>query len=105
MIKTIENDAIYIKMQKDLVAPNISEFKSKIVDFLEDNEDESEDLDEVILNLSEIDNIDSMGVTFVVGLYKSVVKEGKSFRIEGCSDDIKQLFKLMKLDEFFDIDE
>jgi len=104
MIKTIENDAIYIKMQKDLIAPNISEFKAKIVEFLEEDE-ESEDLDEVVLNLSEINNIDSMGVTFIVGLYKSIVKEGKSFRIEGSSDDIKQLFKLMKLDEFFDIED
>ena len=104
MIKTIDNEAIYIKMQKDLIAPNISEFKSKIMEFLEEDE-ESEDIDEVVINLSEINNIDSMGVTFVVGLYKSVVKDGKNFRIEGCSDDIKQLFKLMKLDEFFDIDD
>jgi anti-anti-sigma factor len=59
---------------------------------------------ELIFDLCNTENIDSVGVTFVISLYKAMKSKKKSFRIVGANDDVQSLFKLMKLDQFFEID-
>lgn len=101
MLKTVENNAMHIKFQEDLIAPNVKDFEGKMTRFLE----EETDLDEVVIDMSAIDNIDSVGITFIISMFKNVTKDGKLFRVVGCNSDMKQLFKLMRLDDFFDIEE
>jgi len=100
MIKTFDESILTLTLQEDLVASNVREYKTQVEQYLLD---EMGNVDEVILDLSACENIDSVGVTFVVGVYKQVTNEAMGFRIVGSSDEIKQLFKLMKLDEFFDL--
>lgn len=57
----------------------------------------------VVLDLANIKNIDSVGVTFVISLYKRVIGINKQFSISGASEDILSLFRLMKLDHFFEM--
>lgn len=100
MKKSLNDSVLTLTLQEDLIATNVRDFKSNIDKYLQD---EMGNIDEVIMDLSACDNIDSVGVTFVVGVYKQVTNDAMGFRIKGSSEEIKQLFKLMKLDEFFDM--
>lgn len=82
-----------------LTANNISKFNSKVDELM----DSDLQFTEVVLDLVNIRNIDSMGVTFVISLYKKMEGQGKVFSVSGASDDIVSLFKLMKLDQFFEM--
>lgn len=99
MIKNIVGDAMHIKFEKDLIAPNIKEFENQFERFIE----EGDEYDEYVVEMSEVKNIDSVGITFVIGIFKKVTKDGSLFRVTGCNDDVKSLFRLMNLDDFFDI--
>lgn len=103
MIKNINNNIMTLTLKEDLIAPNVKNFETQVTDYLV--EMESVSLDELVLDLSNCENIDSIGVTFVVSLYKNVIREGKNFRVSGSNSDIRQLFKLMKLDEFIDLED
>jgi len=100
MKKALNDSVLTLTLQEDLIATNVKGFKSNIDKYLHD---EMGNIDEVIMDLSACENIDSVGVTFVVGVYKQVTNDAMGFRIKGSSEEIKQLFKLMKLDEFFDM--
>lgn len=85
----------------ELTANNVSNFNGKIdAIFLRNLE-----FNEVVLDLSNVKNIESVGVTFVISLYKRFESVNKNFSLSGVSEDILNLFRLMKLDQFFDIKE
>ncbi len=101
MRKNIENNLMTFIIEKDLIAPNVKKMKEVLNDAL----NEVDEIDEVVIDMDGIENIDSVGVSFVVSLYKNISNEGLEFRIVNASSDIVQLFKLMRLDEFFIIEE
>lgn len=101
MEKIVQGDAVILKLQEDLIAPNVKQFNRNVMEMLGGKED----YDELVLDLDRIENIDSVGVTFVVSLYKAASNEGRHFRVVNSNSDIIQLFKLMKLDEFFDMED
>ena len=98
MYNEIVEDRMTIYLEDDLIAPNVKGFNQTVSEYLI----ELDALDEVILNLGTVENIDSIGVTFVIGLYKSVTKDGLGFAIANASDNVRQLFKLMKLDDLLE---
>lgn len=100
MEKIVKGDSIILKLEDDLIASNIKSFNINVMEML----GEREEYKELILDLDKIENIDSIGVTFVVSLYKSADNEGRQFRVINTNGDIIQLFKLMKLDEFFEME-
>lgn len=103
MIKTIQDSNMILTLKEDLIAPNVKGFEAALATYL--GELDSDGIEELVLDLSNCENIDSVGVTFVVSLYKNVIREGKNFRVSGSNSDIRQLFKLMKLDEFIDLED
>lgn len=98
MYNKIVDDQMIIYLEEDLVAPNVKAFN----EFVDSNYDELRELDEVVLNMGSVENIDSIGVTFVISLYKSVTNDGLGFMISDASDNVRQLFKLMKLDDLLE---
>src|SRR6056297_321201 len=96
-----ESNLMKFIIQNDLIAPNVKDMNKVLMDAL----DQTNGIEEVIVDLNKIENIDSVGVSFVVSLYKNISNEGLEFRIVNASNDIIQLFKLMRLDEFFIIEE
>jgi anti-anti-sigma factor len=100
MEKIIDGNNLKLVLNDDLTANNIPEFNEAVEKYLKD----SDAMDELILDLVNTENIDSVGVTFVIGLYKRVKEEGKLFRVVGASQDVQSLFKLMKLDQFFEME-
>lgn len=98
MYNQINEDRMIIFLEEDLVAPNVKLFNEKVSDYMMN----LDQLDEVVLNLDSVSNIDSIGVTFVISLYKSVTKDGLGFAIADASENVKQLFKLMKLEDLLE---
>lgn len=96
-----ENKVMKIMLEEDLIAPKVLEFKEQIISEI----DNAKGVKEILVDLGKTENIDSVGVTFIISLYKTADRDGKGFKVMGSSDDIKQLFKLMKLDDFFDLDD
>lgn len=99
MTNNIKDKALYIEVEGGLTANVVSEYKMKINELIP----ESDEYMEVNVDLNLTDNIDSVGVTFVISMYKRVKSLGKIFKVIGANDDVISLFKLMKLDQFFEI--
>jgi anti-anti-sigma factor len=57
----------------------------------------------VVLDLSAVDQIDSLGITLVLGLFKTCQKAGTPFSIEGVKPDLMRVFRLFNLPKFFPI--
>lgn len=95
-----QKEKVIFKTHSGLISANISQYNERIESYLVQNHV----FEELELDISNTDNIDSHGVSFIVGLYKACLREGKQFKVSGSGEDIVQLFKLMKLEEFFDID-
>jgi anti-anti-sigma factor len=55
----------------------------------------------VILDLSYTKQIDSLGITLVLGLFKTCQQKGLGFSVEGVSADILRVFRLFNLTKFF----
>lgn len=98
MYKEINETQMTIFLDSDLVAPNVPGFNDTVSSY----RDEMSDVKNVVLSLAAVKNIDSIGVTFVISLYKKVMKLGVEFKIHDASSNVKQLFKLMKLDDLLE---
>ena len=59
----------------------------------------------VVLDLAAVEQLDSLGITLVLGLFKSCQKAGRAFSVEGVKPDIMRVFKLFNLPRFFPIAE
>ena len=59
----------------------------------------------VVLDLASTKQIDSLGITLVLGLFKSCQKKELAFSIEGANPDLLRVFKLFNLTKFFPIAE
>lgn len=99
MEKIIEGRSVIFTISEGLTANKIPSYNQSLEELLP----ESAVYDEYILNLNETNNIDSTGVTFVISIYKKMKTLEKRFCVTGASDDVQNLFKLMKLDKFFDM--
>lgn len=86
-----------LQVTTDLIASKVKDFVSETKQFVESNEV----FDEVILDLVNVTIIDSIGISFIIGLYKSALNNQKKFQVTNASSDIKQLFELMKLNDLF----
>ncbi len=94
-------DCMRLILINGLTANNVEKFNLKIDDLFKSEMP----FEEIVLDLVNIKNIDSVGLTFVISLYKRTESNQKRFSISGASDDILSLFKLMKLDQFFEMNE
>ncbi len=57
----------------------------------------------IVVDLSELELIDSSGVTALVALYKRSRAAGGKVRIEGACDQPLAIFKLLRMDKVFQI--
>jgi len=60
---------------------------------------------EVVLDLASAEVVDSLGITLVLGLFKSCQQKQLPFRIEGASPDLMRVFKLFSLPRLFPVQE
>ena len=59
----------------------------------------------VTLDLDGVTQIDSMGVTLILGLYKSAQNQGLQFGVVGVDRNLARVFRLFSLTKFFPVEE
>jgi anti-sigma B factor antagonist len=59
----------------------------------------------VVLDLRRAELVDSLGITLLLGLWKSCKEKGLAFRVEGVNAEISRLFHLFSLDRVFEFRE
>lgn len=92
-------DVLRLSPQGDLVASSVEEERASMLKALESAEKA------VILDLSSTELVDSLGITLILGLYKSCQKRGITFSVEGAKKDIVRVFKLFSLNKLFPVSE
>ena len=64
---------------------------------------EREDFSTVCVDLSKTEIIDSMGLTFLIGLYKTYSSQGKKIGLTGYNTALLEIFRIMRFDELFEL--
>ena len=97
--KSIEHndDFQLIKLKGDLDVYSEDEFKG----FIEENLDENKDL---VIDLADLDYLDSTGLGMFMNIYNSQKSKGKTVKIINTKDNIKKLFKITDLTALFDME-
>ena len=97
--KSIEHndDFQLIKLKGDLDVYSEEEFKG----FIEENLDENKDL---VIDLADLDYLDSTGLGMFMNIYNSQKSKGKTVKIINAKDNIKKLFKITDLTALFDME-
>lgn len=95
----VDGKDLVLQPEQNLIAVNLEDQEKRIRKGLEDHGDVSG----IVLDLSLVDEIDSLGINLVVGLFKELEKRGLKFRVTGCIQPIKNLFNLFKLSSYFEV--
>ena len=81
---------------KALDASNSQEFERDILPILEENA-------KVVFDMTKLDFVDSSGCSAIVSCLEKVKGHKGQLKICGLQDRVRDLFKLMQLERFFDI--
>jgi anti-anti-sigma factor len=100
MEKKIVEKSMILIVEQNLIASKVREINDKAQNFIE----EIEKFETIILDIKDVSYIDSVGITFIVAMYKIVSKQNKEFKLINTNEDIKDLFALMRLNEKFSIE-
>jgi len=92
-------EVLRLTPKTDLVASTVEGHRTSMMKAIESA------TDGVVLDLTSVDQIDSLGITLVLGLFKSCQKGGMAFSIEGVKSDMLRVFKLFNLTKFFPVTE
>lgn len=97
-MKTQKSDgSVRLNPKGDLVASTVESLRDSMLKALDDAKVS------VVLDISSTKQIDSLGITLVLGLFKSCQKKEIAFSIEGANTDLLRVFKLFNLTKFFSI--
>ncbi len=99
LITKRKGDTLRLAPKSDLVASTVEAYRASMLKAVEAPGQA------VVLDLSAIEQLDSLGITLVLGLFKSCQKGGVAFSIEGVKPDIVRVFKLFNLTKFFPVSE
>ena len=58
---------------------------------------------EITLDLAGVEMLDSVGLGLLIALHNSLTKKGGSLQVVNASSEVKQLFKVMRLDQHFKV--
>ncbi|REL36537.1 STAS domain-containing protein [Thalassotalea euphylliae] len=90
-IYNLNNDVV-IKLFEDLDADAVKAMKADLASYAELSSD-------IVIDLKDVDFIDSSGIGAIVFLYKRMVAKGKLVAVVGLNEQPKELFKMLMLDK------
>lgn len=94
-----KGDQTIIKPGRDIMASMSQEFR----DYLKNSLDEVEK--EMVIDLTDVKMIDSRGLGSLIAVYNSLNKVGKKLTITNVFPEVYEIFKTMRFDQFFVIEE
>ncbi|MCM8530214.1 MAG: STAS domain-containing protein [Lentisphaeraceae bacterium] len=90
-------NCLSLSLEKDLTAATVKELKDQILSSLD------EDVIMVVVNLKNVEMIDSTGISLLISLQNTLKKNSGELSLENSSEDIAHMFKLMRLDKHFNV--
>lgn len=100
MSEIINNDGqVIVRPKRDIVISMSRVLKNELLSLISD----SNKL--LILDLTDVEMIDSVGIGVFITVHNTLKKIGGSLRVINTSKDIYGLFKMMRLDRHFEIHE
>lgn len=97
LVANKKGEVLRLKPKVDLVASTVEIQRGSMMKALEARPSA------VVLDLGAVEQIDSLGITLVLGLFKTCQKAGASFAIEAVKPDLMRVFRLFNLPKFFSI--
>lgn len=90
-----------IRVEEDIVATSAEKIQQNIVESLKTAPAEVP----VVLDLTHINFVDSMGFKIILGLYKTCCDQTRDFSIESSSEQISKLLKICQLNKIIQLRE
>ncbi len=90
-----EENRIIIKPGKDIVASTADGFRSELLSLIKESPME------IVIDLSGVKMVDSVGIGVIIATHNSLNKNGGSLRVTNIAEDIYNLFTVMRLDHHF----
>lgn len=94
----LHDGVVTLMPEDDIVASALEELRPPMFDALDQAETGVE------LDFSRVNQIDSLGISLVVALFKHARKRNFSFRVINVRDNIGRVFDLFKLSQFFPVE-
>ena len=99
MKSTLSNETLTLHFMDEPTANGLNTLLQKTYDVL----DSRGVYREVVVDMGRVNYIDSTGITFLIGLYRHLNRQGKGFRITGAKKEIQDLFQIVNLTELFQV--
>lgn len=93
-----EDENLIVELRGDLDINVVDDFKDDILNKIDGSKD-------IILDLKELDYIDSTGLGVIMTIYKEVLDKGRSLKVKNAKRNIYKLFKITELDEILGMEE
>ena len=90
---------VVVTPKDDIVASNADELRQLLVEKIEDSEGE------LVVDLQHVSVIDSSGLGVLIAAQNSLKDKGIQLKVVNVSEDIMGLFKIMRLDQHFQVEE
>ena len=94
-----DKDTLYLVPETDLLASRIEGLRDSFSRKLKENPSVSR----VVLKADHIDEMDSLGVNLIIGIYRQVISESKSFEITGAGEKFLKVANFFRFPELFEI--
>ncbi|QLA17299.1 STAS domain-containing protein [Desulfolutivibrio sulfoxidireducens] len=95
-----EGDRVVILLAGEIVMDMVQEFKMEVESLLT-----RDGCHEVVADLSAVTFMDSSGIGFLIGLHRRAEAAGRRFRLQNPSPPIKKLLNMLKLSDFFSMEQ
>jgi anti-anti-sigma factor len=86
-----------IKPGRDIVASMAADFRQDLLKEVESG------VKRLVVDLNDVQMVDSVGIGVLVAAHNSLSKTGGQMAVSNVSQDIFNLFKVMRLDQHFEV--
>ena len=100
MVACIKDNRLEFKLTNDVTSSWVKNKLEQMRDIMEGDIS----YDHVVVDMERVEIIDSIGISLIVALYKTAGELNKGFKVVGLNGRVKNLFKMMRLDEVFPIE-
>jgi len=87
-----------IKPGKDIIASMADSFKKNLLGLVDGG------IKELTVNLAGVKMVDSVGLGVLIATHNSLSSAGGKLKVTDASEDIYKLFKIMRLDQHFEVE-
>ncbi|MEA1967998.1 MAG: Hpt domain-containing protein [Thermodesulfobacteriota bacterium] len=95
----IQKDTLFLESKTDLVASQIEKLRDSFLKKLKANPNVSK----VVFKADHIETVDSLGVNLIIGIYRQVNSESKTFEITGAGEKFLKVANFFQLPALFNI--